>query len=177
MNISINFLPQSRKDEIKNLKHIGVVMRVGIMAILALCLLVFFLKAIAFSIKIEKDFIEGELLRFEKSAGYLETKKAQDSLREYSKTAKVIKVGLRDKKDYTELISKINSMIPEGIILNKLSLDSKELVLSGVALKRENLLFLEQKLKEDAQFKKIDSPISNLVSDTNAAFTFKVELE
>lgn len=177
MNISINFLPQARKNEIKNLKHIGVVMRVGIMAILALCLLVFFLKAITFSVKIEKDFIEGELLRFEKSFEYLEAKKAQDSLREYSKTAGTIKNGLKNKKDYTLLISEINNMIPEGIILNKLSLDSKQLVLSGVALKRENLLFLEQQLKEYKRFKKVDSPISNLVSDTNAEFTFKVELE
>ncbi len=177
MNISINFLPQERKDELKNLKHIGVVMRVGIMAILALCLLVVFLKSITYSIEIEKDFVESEILRFEKSSEYRETKIAQESLREYSKTAGTIKNGLRNKKDYSSLIADINNMIPEGIILSNLLIGSKEVILSGTALKRENLLFLEQQLKNNERFKSIDSPISNLVSDTNAIFTFKAELE
>ena len=176
MKISINFLPQERKDELKNLKHIGVVMRVGIMVILALCLLIIFLEFIMYSIRIEKDFVESEILRFENSGGYRETKISQDSLREYSKTAKTIKSGLKNKKDYTGLIADINAMIPDGIILQRFSISTKGIVLSGVSLEREKLLFLEQKLKEDERFKKVDSPISNLVSDVNASFTFKLEL-
>ncbi len=177
MNITINLLPQEKKEELGNLKHIGVVMRVGIMAILALCLLVVFLEAIMYTIKIEKDFVESEILGFQKSDEYLETRIAQDSLREYSQKAKAIRVGLQNKKDYTNLVLEINEMIPNGIILKNLSIESKEVILSGTALKRESLLLLEQELKSYERFKKIDSPISNLVSDTNAPFTFSIELE
>ncbi|MBT3356478.1 hypothetical protein HN784_05225 [bacterium] len=177
MNISINFLPTERREEIKNLKYIGVVMRVGVMAVLALCVFVTFLGLIRYTINIEKDFVESEILRFENSKEYQQTKVAQDSLREYSYSAKTIKSGLKQKRNFTGLISQISEMIPDGIILNKLSVDNKNVVLSGVALERKSLLILEQRLMEDQRFKSVDSPISNFVSETNAEFSFKMELK
>lgn len=177
MNISINFLPVERKKEIKNLKYIGVVIKVGIMAVLSLCIFVVFLKANTHIISIEKDVIEGELLRFENSDEYRQTKIAQESLREFNKTAKTIKTGLKSKKDYIGLISAINEMIPEGIIITKFSTESKEIILDGIALERKSFLLLEKSLEESDRFKKVDSPISNIVSETNAKFTFKIELE
>lgn len=177
MNISINFLPAERRKEIKNLKYIGVVIKVGIMAVLSLCIFVVFLKLNTHIINIEKDIIEEEISRFENSDEYRQTKIAQDSLREFNKTAKTIKVGLRSKKDYSDMISMINKIIPEGIIITKFSINSKEITLEGTAIERESLLSLEESLKENGQFKSVDSPISNIVSETNAKFTFKIELE
>jgi len=177
MNISINFLPVERREEIKNLKYIGVVLRIGIMALLSVVVFIVFLKFNIHAIEIEKSFTESEIVRFESSLDYRQTKVAKDSLREYSKTAKTIKSGLKSKKSFSALVQEMNKMIPEGIILSRFSIDSKEVILNGVALEREQLLKLEKQLKESEYFKSVDSPISNFVSDTNAKFIFKMDLK
>lgn len=178
MNILINFLPELKRKEIRNLRLIGVTMRIGVMAICALCVLGAFLVAINYTIDVEKDVMDQEIASFENSEMYKKTREAKESLRKYSKSAKVIRSGKKENElSQMKLLLKINEMIPQGIILKKFRIDPKEIVIGGVALKRDSLLALEKGLKEEEVFKEVESPISNFVSDINANFEFTIKLK
>lgn len=178
MDILINLLPPTEKEEIKNLRRVGVILKIGFSAICAMGVFVVFLFFTMKAIQIQHDVVLKEITRFEQSSSYAEVKNAQDALREYSKTASKVKSGLSNQKLRWDLISEINQVIPNDIKVVEFSVDSKDvMILRGVAYTRDALLQLQEGLEASERITKIESPISNFVADKDVEFEFTAEVK
>lgn len=173
MDILINLLPPAQKEEIKNLRRIGVILKIGFVAGCAIAVFMVFLFFTMQTVLIQEDVVIKEIARFEQSGSYEEVKKAQDSLRDYSKIATKVKSGLSNQKLHWEMISQINQIVPEDVKLVEFSVDEESvLTLNGVAYTREALLALKKGLENCEKLSKVESPISNFVAEKDVEFEF-----
>lgn len=178
MDILINLLPPQEKGEIKNLRRIGVILKIGFAAVCAIGVFLVFSYFINMMIKIQDDAVAGEIARFEQSQTYKEVLKTQDLLREYSKVSAKVKAGLKNQSNRWELISAINQIIPENIKLSVFSVDEEgAFTLKGIAHDREALLSLKSGLESCGKLSKVESPISNFVADKDIVFEFTAEVK
>lgn len=178
MDILINLLPTTEKEEIKNLRRVGVILKIGFSAICAMGVFVIFLFFIMKANQIQQDVVLKETARFQQSSSYKEVKDAQEALRNYSKTASKVKSGLSNQKLKWDMISEINQIVPEDIKLVEFSVDSKDVMtLKGVAYTRDALLQFQKGLEESDRITKVESPISNFVADKDVEFEFSAEVK
>lgn len=178
MDILINLLPPAEKEELKNLRRVGVVLKIGFSAVCAMAVFIVFMFFTMKAVQIQEDVIVKEISRFEKSESYKEVREAQDSLREYSKIASKVKSGLNNQQQRWDIIHQINQIIPEDMRIIEFSIDDKNvLLLKGVAYNREALLFLKEGLEKSENLSKIESPISNFVAEKDVTFEFTAEVK
>lgn len=178
MDILINLLPPAQKGEIKDLRRVGVIVKIGFAAVCAIAVFLVFMFFIMKAILIQEDAVTKEIVRFEQSESYREVKEAQDSLRDYSKIASKVKNGLSNQNNYWEVIFQINHIVPEGIELVVFSVDEESvLTLSGVAYTREALLALKDGLENCEKLSKVESPISNFVAEKDIKFEFTAKID
>jgi Tfp pilus assembly protein PilN len=178
MDILINLLPPERQKEIKNLRYIGIVLKIGTMALFALVVLASFSYACLYFISVEEKSVEEELVRFKQARSYQETQVAQDSLREYNKIASKVKSGLKKQKEYWNIIYEINSKVPADVVLTNFGVSADGMiVLKGLAYTRADFLAFKDGLENSELLKNLESPISNLVMEKDVSFEFTAEIK
>jgi Tfp pilus assembly protein PilN len=178
MDILINLLPPQRRREIKNLRLIGIVLKIGTMALFALFVLASFSYACLYFIGIEEKSLDQEIVRFKQTQSYRETQEAQDSLREYNKISRKVKNGLKKQKKYWDIIYEINSTVPNDVVLTNFMVSEEGIVsLKGLAYTRDDFLAFKAGLEESELLTNLKSPISNLVMDKDVNFEFTAEIK
>jgi len=176
MDITINLLPPDKKEELKKLRISGVIFKIGVSAIVALVVLIVFMQFCVKAITIQKDVFDNEIARFVRTNSYIEVQKAQNEIKQKSDKARIIRGGLLNKTDYWTVFNELNLIIPDDIFLKQVEISEDMINIRGLAIYRESLLVLEEKLKENEIFKDVESPISNLIANENVAFEFKATL-
>lgn len=77
-----------------------------------------------------------------------------------------------------KIIDKVLAKKIPGIKINKISYDNsadgKEVGISGIASNRENLLAFRRAFENDADFKKVDLPVSNFVKGSDIIFYLNI---
>ena len=177
MEITISLLPPDKKEELKKLRIAGVIFKIGVSAIVALLVLFIFMHFCVKAIVIQKDVFDKEIERFVRTNSYIEVQRAQNEIKEKSDQARKIKGGLADKTDYWSVFDEVNSVIPDDIFLKQVEISEGTIQIRGLAIYRESLLVLEDKLKENETFEDVESPISNLVANENVEFEFKATIK
>lgn len=178
MDILINLLPLDKRNEIKNLRYIGIILKIGLVGVFALAVLAVFSYACLYLIGIEEKSIDEEISRFETSQSYRETLNNQNSLREYDKIAGEVRTGFEKQKKHWDVISEINSIVPDGIVLTHFAVSEEgELSLNGLAYTRDALLQLKEGLEKSELLEDIVSPISNFVVETDVKFEFTAKVK
>lgn len=177
MDITINLLPPDKKEELKKLRIAGVIFKIGVSAIVALLVLFVFMHFCVKAIVIERDVFDKEIERFIRTKSYVEVQKAQNEIKQKSNQARKIKGGLSDKTDYWSIFDELNSVIPDDIFLKQIEISEGIIQIRGLAIYRESLLILEEKLKENEVFGNVESPISNVVANENVEFEFKASIK
>lgn len=83
----------------------------------------------------------------------------------------------KNQKSYSNFLINLAEIIPDGVRLNTFSLDDKnEAVLNGYAQRRELVILLKDSLEKSDFFGDVESPLSNLVKQTDINFYFKFKL-
>lgn len=84
----------------------------------------------------------------------------------------------KNQKNYSNLIIFLAEIIPAGVRLDTLSLNEQnEVSLNGFAQRRELVVSLKDALEKSELFSDIESPLSNLVKETDINFYFKFRLQ
>lgn len=84
----------------------------------------------------------------------------------------------KNQKNYSNLIIFLAGIIPAGVRLDTLSLNEQnEVSLNGFAQRRELVVSLKDALEKSELFSNIESPLSNLVKETDINFYFKFKLQ
>ncbi len=71
-----------------------------------------------------------------------------------------------------DILMKVSSMVPSPVKLTGLNIDvmSKKIILSGQAATRDDIVYIENKIKKAEYFEKMDSPLTNYLQKNNPSF-------
>lgn len=104
-------------------------------------------------------------------------KAQQDLIKDLdNKLAKIDKMQ-KEKKQISDILISLSNITPEETRLNSLSINNKnELVISGFAKNRENIIRFKEILENSSLFENIENPLSNLIKQTDIDFTFNMKI-
>lgn len=172
MKTLLNLLPEEKKDAIqKRLRY-----RFLLWQLFLLFVLVVFYFGILISIYFILNFQVKSLQNIQDtvSPSYTEGNRLNEYQKKFKETNTMVAVV--EKIDashvyFSHLLTLLDRLLPQGIVIGGLKTEELKITLSGKAAKREDLLLLDQKLKEAHQcITDIDIPVSNLFSQENIDF-------
>lgn len=83
--------------------------------------------------------------------------------------------GWKNIEEKSTVISGILEEKPEGVKINNLFFDKKKITIQGFSNTRQGLLLLVDNLKKKG-FKKVESPISNIIKEKDIEFSINIDL-
>jgi hypothetical protein len=98
----------------------------------------------------------------------------------YTFIDKAKKINKEKPLKWSEVLEELILFCGEGINLEKISVDEKnlkEIRVSGNALEREGIINLKEKLEKSTFYSKVEFPVSNLISKENISFEFTLTLK
>jgi len=79
---------------------------------------------------------------------------------------------------WSSVVHRITELAPAGTRLERIAVsDAGRIVLSGVAATRNDVLLLDQRLKQAGIFTDISSPLSNILQQRNVRFDFEMRYQ
>ena len=97
-------------------------------------------------------------------------KNYQDTFHGVNETTAIIGKIERSHLHFTQVFRLLNELLPPGIMVGTLSTKEYSVSLSGMAAKREDLLLLDEKMKNSECITEVNIPLSNLFSQENIDF-------
>ncbi len=71
---------------------------------------------------------------------------------------------------FSKVLAEIESILPSGVLLEKISTQEYKIFLTGTADTRETFLIMQENIKKNSCFESLNTPLSNLFSETNVQF-------
>ena len=91
-------------------------------------------------------------------------------IKNFNNLLKIIEQGENESVILSRLIEKIIEKAGKGIKLRSFMYENGKLTISGTADRREGLVGFVNDLKEDEDFLKVESPVSNLLKERDVEF-------
>ena len=169
-----NLLLQKDKDNLKTGYRYRKIVVYSIMASFTFLIVAIIFLPILFTTKSRMDNMTQN-----QSANESALNEQKDILSMPSKVNKNAEVVLSFKTVSTisDKISKIEKTRNEGISLNNLTYNTKNIIITGIAKDRGSLLAFEKALKEINFIKSTSIPVSNFAKDFDLLFTINVSLD
>jgi Tfp pilus assembly protein PilN len=170
MKIFLNLLPPQRKQELVNNYYWQFFLIKGMLVLLAALLLV----AVALLIQ-GRVYLSYKQVMSDEQIGKSEHQiqydnfetKFEETNGKVQKTQKFFSLHT----SFSGLLSDIENLLPAGVRLEKLSTKEYTVFLTGVADTRETFLEMEENIKKNTCFESLNTPLSNIFSETNVQFT------
>ncbi|MBU2036666.1 PilN domain-containing protein [Patescibacteria group bacterium] len=176
--IKLNLLPPDEKEQLNLDRLRRWVVFYGSGLLCSLSVFIFLLIVIWFSLFIQLKSLGESLDIAQRSQQGQDLKAHQDLIKELN--VKIEKLGQseKDRQNYSLIFLALAKIMPAGTRIERLSLDEKnQMVIAGYAQKRENLLDLKASLEKSALFTDIESPLTNLIKQTDIAFSFTLTVK
>ena len=174
--IQHNLLPQPYAQNVRYLKLGRFVMFFfSSLAVLLITILVLFLPSY-FSLSYEQEGIATEIAAAKESVSSKRVTEAEKSIKALNRDLAAI--ASYRQTSLVAYMHKIAEDTPPGIVLTSLSFDKKgaRISIQGTAKRRDDLLDFVARLRAEPSFTSINSPITNLLKEVNAAFEITIEL-
>lgn len=101
----------------------------------------------------------------------------QKKFKETNMTVGIIKKISDNHFSFSQIFPLLDSLIPEGIVIDQISTKNYTVSLKGKANTREHFLMLDAKLKESACTENVNIPLSSLFSQENIEFQIDFEIK
>lgn len=178
MKTLLNLLPEENKKNIQRKLHF----RFFLWQLFLICMLEVFYLGILVSIFIILDY---QLQSLQSMSPQSVTAYAdQQALGTYQKKFKetnimVEMVGRIERAhfSFTQILTILDSLLPEGIAVEQLTTKNYTILLSGRAAKRDDILAFESKLNDTPCVTNVDLPLSNLFSQENVDFQINFDMQ
>jgi Tfp pilus assembly protein PilN len=108
---------------------------------------------------------------------FLEIDAAERKFKEVNKKVSTLLTLQQEHTTWSSLFLSLNTIIPEGILLEKLVTTNQQISLSGKATTRDILLQFQDKLNQSDCFKNAKIPLSDLFIQENVDFQLDVEIK
>ncbi|MFH0906998.1 MAG: PilN domain-containing protein [bacterium] len=172
--LQLNLLSPAEKEKIKMNKFIHFIVFFGISFLALLIVFSLLLASVLFSssiiVKSQNKLIEVRE-NDEKSQQLVEIETKINNVNEH-----INQINIKQKNSviWTFVFEELSKLTPLGIYLNSFSyyISGNIISISGNADNRDNLLLFKKALEQSPYFDEIDSPLSNLIKQTDIDFYF-----
>lgn len=176
MKISINLLPQERKDVLAKKKFFAMLIRQEFAFLFAFSLMAILLYALNWTVKFELNSVVESKAWDMNNEGHRELKKYEDKFKEINKKTKFLSSLDENHLRWTNVLTMIDGIIPQEISLTHLSTQDYRISIAGVANERDDLLRFQEKMAAVDCFSEINVPLSNLVNKNNVDFQMEFKV-
>lgn len=177
MKVTINLLPEERKREFLEKKTLAIIFKFFTTAFLAVILFSLFLFFCLWIIDIQIKSLKAQQTYLSENKKYSQVQEVQKFAEDYYQQTSRIEKILQQYNYYWDLLIDISRVVPKGIRLEEMTLESNAISLSGFSDNREILIKFKESLEKNDKLSKIESPISNFTSSENINFNFKAEIK
>jgi Tfp pilus assembly protein PilN len=170
MEIKLNLMPPTRKNEIAKSENLKFVIGVQIMVAIILLILLSVLGSFKYVLGFEFEAVMSSFEKNSKEIQYEKIKKYEEDFNSVNSQITEI-IGIRrDQIYWSKLFSKLNEIAFLGIEIDSISTDNYTITISGMANNRDDLILFKEKLESEDCFLGVDLPLSNLVNKDNVEF-------
>lgn len=170
MKIFLDLLPKQRKLEIRRKKIFRMILRTEFLFLLPLFIFIIVLFNIFYLVSIDRKTLESAQQNTRSQDKYQELSTYEEKFKQVNENSSLLlKLGA-GHLHWTTVFEKLNSMLPNGVVISDFSTKNYKILLLGVSKNREVLLNFKSELEKDACFENINVPLSNLVVKENIDF-------
>lgn len=175
----INLLPVEKITAVRSEYKRRRLTVLGAMVLAWFLMVVLLLSVLYFLAYSERLLVSDQLAMKQKTLADDTNEELDRQLTKLADEIKIIKTAEAARILPFDFLQHILAIKPAGVKINSLFffVDSGATIsLSGVADSRRNLLAFLDELRGDQTFSSVDSPVSNLIKESNVNFTFKLHL-
>lgn len=176
---NLNLLPPKEKEFLKIKEREFFIITLSIRLCWFLLIIIAFLLFGIFFLKTNLSSLSKQITIQKK---FLESKKEYKELENKAKKFNEFVIFLdkiqKDRLDYSKILLQLTEQMPSQVKLNSFSLDKQgQIFLRGNARERSDFLRFKENLEKSNLYKKIDSPLSNIVQKDNINFELSLILK
>ncbi len=174
--IELNLLPPEEKNSLRLSQTQRWIIFYGSAVLGSLSIFIVLLAVIWLSLFIQLKSLNASLDVAKQSQQGQDLKTQQDLIKELNAQIEKISQFEKTHKSYSPVLLALAKIMPVGTKLERLTLDEKnKMAIFGYAATREAVLNLKNSLEKSALFTKIDSPLTNLIKQTDINFSFSLD--
>lgn len=172
----MNFLPEENKIAIKKEYLRRLFMVAGFFIFSSILISIILLLSTFLLLKGQKGNLERQLSLSQQRLAQSEAKDTANVVQELNKKISILENGQKNIREKSAIIKNIISRKTEKIAINEFIFDKDRISIQGFSDKRINMLDFINSLKQEKSFKKVESPISNLLKEKDIEFNISIEL-
>ncbi len=170
MEIKINLIPPSKKEEIKKNKRLKTVIKAEI--VLTFIAVAFFMVLLSFRYILDINLAGESMLnaQMEKADQFGKIKNYDDQFNQANDLIKQVALIDQSQLYWSKIFIRLSQLTLPGIEIDSLSTADYTITISGKADTRDNLINFKSNIEKEGCFSKVDLPLSNLVDKTDVEF-------
>ncbi|MFA5926292.1 MAG: hypothetical protein WC831_05190 [Parcubacteria group bacterium] len=173
MKVNVNILPDEQKEKKEIEKKIGKIGRFGFSIVFVFIIFLAILFSAKFVLEIDYKSVQ-ETFRGGSEKSNSDIKQTEDFLSDINSTAKKINKMSSETPRWSKVLKKISEISSPDLRITLIHAEGVHVIIGGFSKTREAFLDFQEKLEKEG-YKKINSPISNLVSPKD--FNFEIEMD
>jgi Tfp pilus assembly protein PilN len=177
MEIKLNLLSEAKKSEIRRKKRYRIVVWQEIICIFLLLFYIGILFSIDYILNFQLKTLEGVNVSKEQEQASQEIQSAEKEFQTVNKKIADTSKFQQEHIVWSSLFIALDKIIPEGILLEKLSTANQKISFSGRANTRDILLNFQERLNASECFQNANVPLSDLFAQNNIDFQMDVEIK
>lgn len=170
MKIKLNLIPDYKREEINKNEHLRFVRREGLSLSFIFIFLFSGLFCFDYIIKMNLSLVSNSVQSGNKRESFGKVKKIDEEFGKINKDMEQVEKIQKDQFYWSEVLLKLNALIPEAVAINNLATKDYKILISGTSNNREGLLEFKGNLEKEKCFSAISLPLSDLVSKDNVDF-------
>lgn len=170
MKIFLNLLPPERKEQMTKRFYWRYFLGQWFMIFLIALLALFVMGGLYFQVTLQEKNQKESFMVSTDSERQKEYENYQKTFEEASRKVKQGSAFLSLHTSFSFLFDQLESTLPEGVRIEKVSTQSYKVFLTGSADTRENFLRFQDALQKNTCFESLNVPLSNLFSENDVQF-------
>lgn len=177
MKIKLNLLSEAKKNEIRRKKRYRLIVWQEIIIVSIAVFYVGILGSIAMMLSLQLQKLQSNNASQSQEQSFLEIDAAEKKFKDVNKKVSTLLALQQEHTTWSSLFLSLNKLIPEGVLLEKLSTTNQQVSFSGKATTRDILLQFQDKLNQSDCFQNAKIPLSDLFTQENVDFQLDVEIK
>lgn len=176
--IELNLLPPEEKKSLRLSQAQRWVVFYGSAILSSLLIFIILLAVIWFSLFIQITSLSASLDMAKQSQQGQDLGEQQNLIKDLNAKIQRVSQFEKNRKSYSTVLFALAKMMPAGTRLDRLTLDEdNKMAIFGYATTREAVLNLKNSLEKSAVFTEVESPLSNLIKQTDINFSFTMTVK
>lgn len=176
MKISLDLLPQDKKNQIRRNKIFGRIIREEILFIVPIIVFVLILLNVYYILNYQFGSLSAAGIAGRGQDKYQELNKYEERFKQVNERVDLLSKIQNGHFHWLNVLERLAEITPDGVYLNSISSKNYQVFLLGKAKTREDLLKFKDNLEGADCFQNINVPLSNLVVKEDIDFQMDLQV-